>query len=210
MKKKTILYLIAIMILSTLVIIVCSILDCSLNKYRGLNNKYNELGEKVDKLSNELRAYWFSELDTLNTDIKIVNSYGDTLVLSDLISHSPKVVYRFTELDCIDCVIKEIDDIKKLSSKIGRGNIVILTTYDQVRKLVAFKRTNHIEIEIYNIDKHALNLVAEEINTPYIFVISKNMVVENLYIPNDLFSEISQYYYSSLIMKYSDYWLNKQ
>lgn len=98
------------------------------------------------------------------------------------IVNSKKLVFRYTELHCDVCVDKQIEAIKKISKKIGKKNIIILTEYENLKNLIIFKRLNSLSIPIFNL-QNKFNLPIEELDSPYYFVVDKDFVIKDLFIP---------------------------
>jgi len=58
-------------------------------------------------------------------DVKIVSSKLDTLKLSSIIN-TPKLVYKFHQETCVQCVEDELSILKEISNIIGNENIIII------------------------------------------------------------------------------------
>jgi len=75
----------------------------------------------------------FSESEKIS-DVKVVSSEFDTLQISSIINE-PKLIYRFYQETCVQCVEDELDILKKISDVIGSEHIIIISDFDKMNML---------------------------------------------------------------------------
>ena len=111
-------------------------------------------------------------------------------------SSSPILLFRFSKVNCMDCVVKQIDVIKELI-KNESINYMMICDYDSKRDLGHFKRSNAIKNPVYN----CKNLLENESKTPF-FGICRNGVISDVFFPNQDFPDLTAIYLQEMKSKY--------
>ncbi len=103
----------------------------------------------------------------LDESLMLFKDNGDSLNLSSVVNE-PKLVFRYTNLDCHQCIDKQFNLLRNYLDTIGSRRIVIFTYYTNPRDLMIFRRLNNIHFNIYNVEN--LNIPMEKFQFPYFFV----------------------------------------
>lgn len=118
----------------------------------------------------------------LPSDLTLYAESGDSLDLLSVKKQKKTFVFRYSFLHCrpcVDSVIVYLSDFLKENEK--NVEVILLATYSQPRDLRTFKRSNQFFTQVYNIE--SLNLPAEELGVPYLFLLDENLTVVDLFIP---------------------------
>lgn len=133
----------------------------------------------------------------LRSDIVLMDSLGKIAKLVDLTKTGTKLIVRSTETGCSICIENELKVIKKLVSKIGASNIIVITNHDSIRKLNVFRETNNLNLNLYICKSIGLPYESAS-SKPYVFTVGPNSVVQNFFIPELTEPNASQTYYSTI------------
>ena len=177
------------------------------------NKKEEEHTKEITKLKKESKEYKYeilkesslhqikSEAIKLKPVILLEPATGNNIKLSDLIS-GPKLILRYSELNCDVCVNQEVKNLKNLEKEIGRENIIIIASYNDPKHLNLFRRINQVEAEIYNIGEGKLNIPLETANAPFLFVLDPSLITKTVFMPSKEIPEMSETYYKLIISKF--------
>ena len=162
-----------------------------------------ELGENKVSATNEKRLLQYeSEGIMLDPGIEIRNE-GEHYLLKEIIEqhNGNMVVLRYSDVHCQTCVDDQIKILKGIKEVIGNDNIMILATYRNRKDFVIFKRMNQLaEMNIYQVD--ALDIPADALGTPYLFILDKNRQIRHLFIVDSESPVLSEEYYKVIIQRY--------
>lgn len=174
-----------------------------------INKSKNDLSKTVEKLkeSNEMLislskilrirdslAFIIEDL-RLNENTIVTTLNNDSIHFYQILDENPKLVFRFTEESCPPCVEMEIERLKKIGETIGKENVVVLTSYRNLRYLKLLKQQNNIDFSIYNINDTHLNFPTVLENIPFLFIINSKLEAELVFIPEKTIPELSLQYY---------------
>lgn len=87
---------------------------------------------------------------------------------------------------------------------VGIENIALFTTSQNKGYIRRFKKVNKIKFDIYDIGLK-LDAVLTDIGVPYFFVLSRNRRVNNMFVPQSEYIDLTDKYLHSIYMKY---WMN--
>ena len=124
-----------------------------------------------------------SEDRMVSSDLQLRDLGGNLTTLGSLISSGPKLVFRYSELNCNVCYQKVLDELSGLIKKIGPENILIITSYSNQRELYNFMRINNITKNVFNIGSATLGLPVDDYDVPYLFVLDRSLKTKLLFIP---------------------------
>ncbi|MCX6149235.1 MAG: redoxin domain-containing protein [Ignavibacteriales bacterium] len=171
-------------------------------------NNISKLTLKTDRksLTDEFKNFYEFQLraesKSIPQEMAIFNDKSQIITLSNLIGNSPKIILKYSELGCSVCIDKQIENLKKVSQKIGNQNIIILASYRQKKNLILFKRLNKLNFEIYNMKEQEFGLVPEQYHLPYFFIIDSTMQMKYIFIPSKDLPELSEVYFRYIIEKF--------
>lgn len=174
---------------------------CGVNYLRFRSNA-NKKMEQMANASNLLKAHIFQQVLYSNLKIskemKVVNERNEAGQLVELVAKGgvPKVIFRFSESHCIDCILAELNQLKELAGVIGRENVLLLTSWSGSNDLLLFKKNYNVDLPLYNIpaDQLAANKI-EHLNFPYLFVMDSDFSPVMVFIPEKELPGLSKNYY---------------
>jgi len=138
----------------------------------------------------------------INTKQMVSDEKGSKRSIVGLLNDSPKIIFRYSELNCQLCIEDEIQILKKYIDAIGFDNILFFSTYNTTRDLFLFKRMNQLQdFEIYNLKEEKLNIPVDSLNIPYVFVVDSFGNVFMLHIPERTKPEYSEQFYKVVISR---------
>lgn len=157
-----------------------------------LNRYYHKQNISGAQLNNGIK---------IDTGILVKDINNASVSLRSLIGKGTKLIIRNNEDGCGLCIEHELTLIKKFEEKIGKENIILVTTHNNVRKLKVFKEKNNINLDVYVCP--TLELPYEKISKkPFLFLMDSSFVTSNFFIPELSESTISETYYSNIIDRY--------
>ena len=124
-------------------------------------------------------------------------------ILSDLVSRSPALIFRYSEINCSSCYKTELLSLHNYFFKEER-KIAILSSYREKNKFIMFKKTNRIELPFYRIPQDAFDWILEDYGLPYYFVLHPGLKVSHIYIPDKMLPELNRQYLESVKAFLSD------
>jgi len=137
-----------------------------------------------------------TELQSLPLDIPLINvAAEDTTTIESLVGGTPKLVFRYSELNCMQCVDQEVANIKSLAQEIGKEHIIIAATYDSIRDLFLFKRINNLEFPVYKLPDEGFRLPLDQANVPFLFMIDEEFQSKLVFVPEKNLPSMSEQYY---------------
>ncbi len=138
----------------------------------------------------------------INIKQKITDEKGNKISITELLNNSPKIIFRYSGLNCQLCIEEEIKILRKYINDIGFDNILFFSTYNSTRDLFLFKRINQLQnFRIYNLKEEKLNIPIDSINIPYVFLVSSSGHIDILHIPEKTKSEFSEQFYKVIISR---------
>jgi hypothetical protein len=163
-----------------------------------LENLYNDnlrSDHNIKALKANMIDSWHVEGVSLNID-SIFAEDGEKLNVGYLDILAPVLIFRFSKVDCSECVVKQIDLIKRLISN-KQIRYIMICDYSNKRNLGLFKRTNAISDHVYDCSK----LFANENRTPFFCIYDKGHIY-NVFFPDDDFPELTEHYFDAIYKKY--------
>ena len=168
---------------------------------RNLSSRMKNLNEEVEQLkrhSNILKHNYISSWK-LERKILIDNIYDENeqKVGDNFFDHEyPVLFFRFSQMGCMDCVIKQIDIIKELVQN-STIKYMMICDYSNKRNLGMFKRMNEINNTVYDCKK----LIDNETGALY-FCIYYQGFVSDVFFPDENFPELTRSYLKEISKKY--------
>jgi hypothetical protein len=138
--------------------------------------------------------------DLLDRNIVLTDENENYIKFNQLTKEKPKLIFKYSALNCNDCVDEQIVLLKKAAKKIGSENIVIITDYGTPRELTQFIRMNQISFKIYNLRN--LKLTTIDNNLPYYFILDESYSLKLLFFPLKGDTLITQQYFNKINEKY--------
>ena len=140
----------------------------------------------------------------LSQNLLMVNDNNDTLRFYNLVGNnngSHKLIIRYSALACDACLDEEIKNIYDYILQIGNENIIILASSYNVRSLKVRKNNLSVNLQVFLIEE--IGIPFEENNTSlFVFMIDKEFIVKDFFIPEKTIPELSKNYYCAIYEKY--------
>jgi len=168
-----------------------------------LNKKIYECDAKMNYVSFKNEHYakiigWLQHLEQIKFSPyqKLIKENGDSIVLSNLVGEKPKLIFRYSELNCNVCVDAQLALIKTFIEKYGEENLIMISSYKFRKTVYQFKILNNIRNEIFNVD--FLNQSIDNLNTPYYFILDNTYIPKMMFIPEKAFPEDTEEYFKKI------------
>lgn len=114
-----------------------------------------------------------------NTDL--INSDLDTVRLSDIVKET-KLVYRFYEGTCVQCVEDELDIIRQLGDSIGINKIIIISDFHQVNNMKGIIDRKQIKSPSFVCEnKFDLPIEEDEVEVASFFLLDEDLITHSVY-----------------------------
>ncbi len=161
-----------------------------------LSESYNRSINDISLLKEMLTNSILLENNSLS-DSTIFNEENIQVDKKLLLCTKPTLVFRYSNLNCASCILKNINTINMMVEK-RKIRIIIISDYHSKRELGLFKRLNNIENEIFN-----CNLLSNNENhTPYFCIINEKGKLNNVFFPDDNFDSLTEKYLDIMTQKY--------
>ena len=151
--------------------------------------------QRISILRNNFIEIWKTDKIGLFMD-DIYDEDGHKVDIEYFRNMSPILIFKFSKINCMDCVVKQIDVIKEFTQFEG-VNTIMICDYDNKRELGVFKRTNSIKNQVYC----CKTIFENDIKTPFICIF-QNGVIYNVFFPEEIFPEMTEIYLKEMRMKY--------
>ena len=183
--------LLGVLVIATTVLLIFYLL--SLNKSTEVSFWESEKirNEMLEHQENLLSINFEMEYGMLG--VKAPDVLCDDTKLSQLVSKSPILIYRYADINCNTCYEAQIEIIQK-EFKDEYEKVAILCSYQEERHFSIFKKMNHIEAPIYRIDYDAFTWAVQDYENPYYFVLYPDMSISNVFMPDRTLPKLTQIY----------------
>ena len=172
-------------------------LNIEISKFK-TNDKYSLL--KIEYCSKVVK--WIQKANQISFPPKLTlqNELGNVVLLSNLVGEKPKLVFRYSQLNCNICVDSQMDFVKKFANKYGYDKLIMVSNYKFKKNIFQFKTLNNINNEIYNIE--VLDSALDILNIPYYFILDKDCHPTKFHFPEKIFPENTKEYFKSIEDQY--------
>lgn len=113
------------------------------------------------------------------------------------------LILRYSEMNCDVCVDSLISKLNLYMDSVGIENIALFTTSQNKGYIRRFKKVNKIKFDIYDIGLK-LDSVLTDIGVPYFFVLSRNRRVNNMFVPQSEYIDLTDKYLHSILYEILD------
>ncbi|MCX6326527.1 MAG: redoxin domain-containing protein [Bacteroidia bacterium] len=136
----------------------------------------------------------------IDGNIIFLNEEDDIISIKQLAMNSPKLIFKYSALNCNVCIDEQISLLKKASKDIGSENIIIITDYDTPRELSQFIRMNQINFRVLNLQNMEFTLIDKSL--PYYFILDESFSLKLLFIPIKGDTSLTQQYFNKISERY--------
>ncbi len=121
-------------------------------------------------------------------------------VINEKLSKNSILAVRLSPLSCSMCVDSTLKMVVKFieNNKLSK-RIVILTSYTNPRELTLFYRLHQISYDVLNLEENEITLPVEHLKVPYMFIIGKDYVANNTFIPDKSFPKLTNQYLDEVV-----------
>ncbi|MDR2146922.1 MAG: hypothetical protein LBE91_10735 [Tannerella sp.] len=190
-----------------LIFIILALLAINIYTMIGFRRfKQQNASEYVNDELHTLKVNFWTNIENSNIQLEatsVKDSSNNVLLLNDIWENGQKqmLVCRFSESHCESCVDYSIRQIHHWVDSIGKENLLFLGAY---RNNKIFNKTKPLynihHLNVYNVS--SLNMPAEELGFPYFFILSSNMTVSNVFVPDKATPAITQNYLKMINKRY--------
>lgn len=145
------------------------------------NDSIIDLKGKNKILHQDIALMLEFQFRTIDSNVILYDENNIKTSLKQLCNKKPKLIFKYSTLNCNVCVDEQIKLLKKETEIIGVENVIIITDYKTTRELYQFRRMNQIDIKIYNLMNYEITRIDK--NLPYYFVLNSNSSISQLFIP---------------------------
>lgn len=133
----------------------------------------------------------------------LMNMDNQTVRLSDIIS-SPKLILRYSEMNCDICIEAQVRNLNRLADSVGVRQIVLFVTYRDSQNMKRFIETHRVKFAVYKLDNELASTLAD-IEMPYYFILTPDEGrVQCMFIPHKENPELMKYYLNQIKRKFFD------
>jgi hypothetical protein len=138
----------------------------------------------------------------LDNNLKVSDLDGKTSLLKEIIGDSVKLIVRFADTNCEECLRFLTVKLLRLTQENNwdRNNILFLALYDNSRNLGIIKNRLHMDFPVYLAEN--LLIPAESLNFPYCFTTDNAMRISHLFIPDKHQGNYSNTYFKLIHNRY--------
>ncbi|MFD2532892.1 hypothetical protein [Gracilimonas halophila] len=164
----------------------------------------NNTADTLNSVKNSVRENKFFEINengkTINDEL-ILNFGSDdrtNIKFESLLVNKYTYVIDLGHLDCFSCMqgIKNIlNPVTSFINNYG-SKVVLLAEYRTQEDIEVLRRLTNLEVEIYSKNGNKLGLEIEDNITPYILILDKNLMVNNVFVPIEKFPELTSLYFT--------------
>jgi hypothetical protein len=118
------------------------------------------------------------------TDVEMKNpkTKENVSLYSLLKQDKPTLFFRFKENDCDACVQSATQILTDIAEHFLEIDMVILSGYGNARQFYAYAQAENHQMSIYNVDHLPLPVDKQEV--PYFFILTSELRIQNVFIPN--------------------------
>jgi hypothetical protein len=115
------------------------------------------------------------------SDVNLINPTSNTIALSEVVSNT-KLIYKFYNSSCVQCVEDELDIVKQISDSIGVNNVIIISDYDNINRLSALIFRKKIQSSYFICrEKFELPIEYDERAIPAFFLLDSDLRTKFVY-----------------------------
>lgn len=118
---------------------------------------------------------------------------------------SPKLVVRYSDVNCNTCVDSLFTSLAEFSDRIGEQNVIIMASYHNRRDLFVWKRLNNIRYNVFQVPHDQMGLEIERKNIPFVFILLPGKgAVHQIFLPMKENTERTRVYLEYISRRFFD------
>lgn len=174
-----------------------SLLNIKISEFEA-TDKYTSL--KIEHCLKVVKLMQKANQISLPPELTLQNENGNNVHLSNLVGKKPKLVFRYTQLNCNICIDSQMGFIKEFVNKYGYDKLIMISNYKYKKNIYQFKTLNNINNEIFNVE--ILDSALDRLNIPYYFILNKVCQPTIFHFPDKNFPENTKEYFKSIEDQY--------
>ncbi|HTO16601.1 MAG TPA: hypothetical protein VLZ83_12580 [Edaphocola sp.] len=151
--------------------------ESEVDPYEGL--LYDFVGEI---LTNNMQLQWLGEGVAINEKLILENEDSEMISLKEILEYDKKLIFRFSDMACNECIDAQMNMLKNHSASFNENDIILIASGNK-RNLLIKKNEFQLPFMIYFIEYEGLHFELERMNTPYYFVIDRNIIADLVFVP---------------------------
>jgi hypothetical protein len=168
------------------------------NNRQNLTDSIAKLDRYINVVFENLLRNYENNGAMLDLQKEYINNDYNRVKLSDYVK-TGIMVFRFSDSDCMDCVYSALPLVDSLENRLGKGKIIILSTFNTKEGMVAFAEANNIHVPVLLDQGNLHELALEENNkTPYFFLLNKEGYMRNLFLPDKFYPDLTRRYFKMM------------
>ncbi len=125
-----------------------------------------------------------SEGTRIDLTAEFIDENGNFNRLADLLENYPfRLVLRYSQIGCHTCIDKKIQLLHQEFPDTLRDKVVLISKLSTKKDLTIFRRIHNLKNPFYQYNKNFTPI--DSINIPYFFIITKEGLIEKVFIPQD-------------------------
>lgn len=196
-------FVISISCILFVIVVVYLVIDRKdlLSKQELLIEQNEEVRQINSLLYGNMKLHYIYAERTLQ-DMILWDKSLNKVTLSDLVDDNEKLVFKFSPSNCSSCIQSSFAALKKIANIISDNQIIIIADKANRREIQALSNSMHLRYPIYLVDEKEFNDILREENIPFTFVIGRDLIMKDLFIPMKELPEFSDMYYRVIWKKY--------
>ncbi|GHV27011.1 hypothetical protein FACS1894176_08460 [Bacteroidia bacterium] len=205
MKKNVLFLVIAVIVLLLLNTLLLYKYKQQEKKQWELRSQIYQLSDKESVESGQLKQAILLQQASealLCPDVAITNPKSQEIetLRSLLKKNQPILFFRFKETDCDACVQNATKTLSEIAEHFPDIDIIILSGYGNVRQFYAYAQTKKHSLGIYNVNHFPIPVEEQEV--PYFFVVTPELKIQNIFIPDKADPTFTTKYLDCMMKKY--------
>lgn len=178
-------------------------------KVRDKDRRQERMSESISRLnknnyileSNSLCQFKYN--GRVLRDFTVTDMHNVPHKLSSLFSGDGfKLIFKISHKNCTPCIDNELENLYRVSEKIGVDKIVILCESANMREFVAYFRALAYPFTCYYIEEDSFGDILSKENIPFVFLMNEELRIRNLFIPSKELPNYAREYYHLMIARY--------
>jgi hypothetical protein len=186
-----------------------------LDKLKSKNENYNEVVAALQDCEQDNSSYDSyqkvlikcilqqikNEGTHIDTNIELMSLSGEQRSFASVVGRKSKFVMFFSDKNCSKCVEDQVKKLNLVAEKIGKENILLLSSFGNLKDMLIFKNENNISSNNF-FNTNSLGLQLENFNTPFFFMIDGTLNINKVFVPQDGLPELDEMYLEIIVKGY--------
>lgn len=144
------------------------------NQIIGKENQLSSVTHILNKFTNKFFLEKKMDYLAFSDNIFFKDSNKKDITWSLPLEDGPYLIFKYSFLNCSDCIEKQFEIISDFSHEIGIDKIKILGHFESLRDFVVFKKNKNLPVDIFMIESSDPHPILKDNNNPYFFILNGN------------------------------------